>query len=58
MTLLKFPLLVLLSAIAVAQTPSSKEVQKVYPDAHTLYIDIHEHPELSGHETQTAAKAR
>ena len=56
MTLPKFPLLVLLSAIAVAQAPSSKEIENVYPDAHALYLDLHQHPELSGHETQTAAK--
>jgi amidohydrolase len=34
----------------------SKEVESVYPEAHELYIDIHEHPELSSHEVQTAAK--
>jgi hippurate hydrolase len=56
MTLLKFPLVILLVAIAGAQTPISKEVENVYPDAHALYIDVHEHPELSGHEVQTAAK--
>ncbi|HEX6822260.1 MAG TPA: amidohydrolase [Candidatus Sulfotelmatobacter sp.] len=33
-----------------------KEVDSVYPDAHSLYLDLHEHPELSGHETETAAK--
>src|SRR6202050_2079115 len=38
------------------QAPSSKEVDAVYPDAHALYLDIHENPELSSHETQTAAK--
>src|ERR1700728_4107901 len=37
------------------QAPSSKEVDAVYPEAHALYLDLHEHPELSGHETQTAA---
>jgi hippurate hydrolase len=31
-------------------------VDTVYPDAHALYLDLHEHPELSAHETQTAAK--
>jgi len=31
------------------------EIAGVYPMAHALYIDIHEHPELSGHETRTAA---
>lgn len=35
---------------------TSKEVDRVYPAAHELYLDIHEHPELSSHETQTAAK--
>jgi amidohydrolase len=41
-----------------AQAPASKEkeVEAVYPDAHALYVDIHENPELSTHETQTAAR--
>src|SRR6516162_2359722 len=40
-----------------AQAPQvSKEVQSVYADSYTLYLDLHEHPELSSHETQTAAK--
>ena len=46
----------LLLAFAVAQTPSSKEVASVYPEARTLYLDLHQNPELSMHETQTAAK--
>jgi amidohydrolase len=46
----------LLSAIAGAQAPSSKEVESVYSDAHTFYLDLHRNPELSTHETQTAAK--
>jgi amidohydrolase len=37
-------------------TPGSKEVEAVYPDAYALYLDLHQHPELSAHETQTAAK--
>jgi amidohydrolase len=45
-----------LSAVAWAQAPSSQEVDAVYPDAHALYLDIHENPELSSHEVQTAAK--
>jgi len=56
MTCLKFLLLTLLSAIACAQAPSSKEVDGVYSDAHGLYLDLHQNPELSGHETQTATK--
>jgi hippurate hydrolase len=50
-------LLVALSALAQAQTPlASKEVDAVFPDAHALYVDLHQNPELSSHETQTAAK--
>jgi amidohydrolase len=50
-----------LSAVAVAQPPASqapgsREVEKVYPDAHAFYLDLHQNPELSSHETQTAAK--
>ena len=41
---------------AFAQTSSSKEVEGVYSDAHALYLDLHQNPELSGHETQTATK--
>lgn len=52
-----FFLLTALSASAWAQTPSaSKEVDTVYPEAHALYLDLHQNPELSSHETQTAAK--
>jgi amidohydrolase len=51
-------LLVLASLVTVAwgQAASSKEVEAIYPDARALYLDIHQSPELSGHETQTAAK--
>jgi hippurate hydrolase len=45
-----------LSVVALAQAPVSREVQSVYPDAYSLYLDLHQNPELSGHETQTAAK--
>src|SRR6202789_2550024 len=49
-------LLLSLTVYACAQAPSSKEVDAVYPSAHDLYIDLHKNPELSSHETQTAAK--
>lgn len=49
-------LLALASTLAYTQSASLKQVDKVYPDAHALYLDLHEHPELSAHETQTAAK--
>jgi amidohydrolase len=48
--------LALLPAFAYGQATSLKEVDSVYPDAHSFYLDLHEHPELSGHETQTASK--
>ena len=38
------------------QNANRGEIQDVYADAHALYVDLHEHPELSGHETQTATK--
>lgn len=55
---LTYPLpLVLLTAIALAQTSApNAEVQTVYPEAHALYLDLHQNPELSSHETQTAEK--
>jgi amidohydrolase len=49
-------LFVFLTTFACAQTTSSKELDSVYSDAHALYLDLHEHPELSSHEIQTAAK--
>ena len=60
--LFRLTLLVLLAVLlgflaASAQGPStSKEVEVVYPQAHALYLDLHQNPELSAHETQTAAK--
>jgi amidohydrolase len=38
---------------AAAATP---EVEHAYPPAYALYVDLHQHPELSGHEIHTAAK--
>src|SRR4029077_16078463 len=41
-----------------AQTSSSVagEVRAVYPRSEALYLDLHQHPELSKHEVETAAK--
>lgn len=52
---LVFVLGLAISAFAQS-TAVPKEVQAVYPEAHALYVDIHEHPELSSHEVQTAQK--
>jgi amidohydrolase len=50
-------LFAILTTVAFAQGPAnSKEVDSVYSDAHALYLDLHQNPELSGHETQTAQK--
>ncbi|HEY4763374.1 MAG TPA: amidohydrolase [Candidatus Sulfotelmatobacter sp.] len=46
----------LLTAVACAQAPSSKELDSVHPDAHAFYLDLHQNPELSAHETHTATK--
>jgi hippurate hydrolase len=56
MKLAKLLLLASLVAAACAQAPASKEIEAVYPDARALYVDLHQNPELSSHETQTAAK--
>jgi amidohydrolase len=56
MTWTKVLLIVSLGAVACAQTTKSKEIEAAYPDAHALYLDLHQNPELSSHETQTAAK--
>jgi hippurate hydrolase len=53
----RFLLLFLLLDFAWAQVPArSSEVENIYPEARALYLDIHQNPELSGHEIQTAAK--
>jgi len=54
----KVLLVVVAGAIAAnAATASlSKEVESVYPDAQAFYLDLHQNPELSSHETQTATK--
>ena len=50
-------LFVVLTAFTWAQTSSrTAEVEAVYPDAHALYLDLHQNPELSSHETHTAEK--
>ena len=50
-------LILFLTASAIAQTrASSREVDGVYSQAHDLYVDLHQNPELSAHETKTASK--
>lgn len=35
-------------------TPLTSQVESVFPDARALYLDLHQNPELSSHETRTA----
>jgi hippurate hydrolase len=35
---------------------ASTEVETAYPRAYALYVDLHQHPELSGEEVHTAAR--
>src|SRR5208337_253394 len=57
-----FLALVIVASAAWAQTASTNsssltaEVNSVYPQAEALYVDLHQHPELSSHEVNTAAK--
>src|SRR5579863_3050974 len=37
-------------------TPTTAEVDAVYPAVEALYIDLHQNPELAFQEVQTAAK--
>jgi amidohydrolase len=46
----------LMPVLVTAQSPQLKDqLEPVFPDAYTLYLDLHQHPELSSHETRTAA---
>jgi amidohydrolase len=46
----------LVGAAALAGSAvASPEVDAAYPAARALYVELHKHPELSGHEVQTAA---
>src|SRR6266566_4461463 len=52
-------LLLLASLVASASAQSSsvaKEVETIYPEARALYLDLHQSPELSSHESRTATK--
>ena len=49
------------SAVLAQPAPSNNsslaaEVNSVYPQVQTLYVDLHQRPELSSHEVNTAAK--
>lgn len=54
---MKLLIFVIFATLAAAAQNSSlaSQVDSVFPDAHALYLDLHQHPELSSHETNTAA---
>jgi amidohydrolase len=41
---------------AAPAAPSAAEVNAIYPEVESLYLDLHRTPELAMHEQQTAAK--
>src|SRR6266576_2595894 len=51
-----FAFLVAANLGAQAGSGAVAQVQAAYPRSEALYIDLHQHPELSKHEVQTAAK--
>ena len=53
--LLGFLALSTLSAVA-QNSDLTQQVQSVFPESQALYLDLHQHPELSSHETRTAAE--
>lgn len=48
--------MVLTASLSAQNAATSKEVESVFAGARDLYLDLHQHPELSSQETQTAAK--
>jgi amidohydrolase len=47
---------VLLAGGMALAADAAKPVDAIYPDLEKLYLDLHQTPELSGHEEKTAAK--
>ncbi len=41
-------------AASAQNSPLASQVNSVFPDAQALYLDLHQHPEVSSHETRTA----
>src|SRR5207237_1356382 len=51
-----FALLFATNMSAQSKSGVAAEVVAVYPRSEALYLDLHQHPELSFHEVETAAK--
>jgi hippurate hydrolase len=55
--MIRFTMFVALAVLSASaqSTPFKDQLESVFPDAYALYLDLHQHPELSSHETRTAA---
>lgn len=55
--MIRFTMFVALAVVSASaqSTPFKDQLEPVFPDAYALYLDLHQHPELSSHETRTAA---
>jgi len=55
--MIRFSMFVALAVLSASaqSTPFKDQLESVFPDAYALYLDLHQHPELSSHETRTAA---
>ena len=57
---MKWTALVLFAGLTTAgfsqSSRTSQEVNAIFADSRALYLDLHQNPELSSHETRTAAK--
>jgi hippurate hydrolase len=51
-----FVIVALLCVPAAAGPQAARSIERVYPAARTLYLDLHQHPELSLQEVETSAK--
>ena len=50
------PLILASSLFAVDRWPAEPQIDAIYPQIESLYMDLHRNPELSLHEVKTAAK--
>jgi len=56
MKLIFAPFLLATSLFAADAWPAKSQIDAIYPQVESLYIDLHRNPELSLHEEKTAAK--
>src|ERR1700742_2854180 len=51
-----FPLFLTTTLLAADTWPAKSQLDAIYPQIESLYLDLHRNPELSLHEVKTAAK--